>query len=344
MTAFVFRELGRDESFDPLTLSPDTSFTQARFYRQWQEGLGRYVRRYLVSRGDKTVAYFQIVLYPLAFGKQYAYVPYGPVIGDFSEDFMLALKTKIKNIARKNNVVFVRMDFTPPPKSIDQKKIIEKVFRKSHLVTYHSAYFQPRLEWFLDLNISEEDILRNMPKNGRYSIHLAEKKGVTTEIISADFNKYFDDFYRLMSITASRNGFSLHSRAYYQNIFNHLDASYAYMVIARYQGEILVADVIIHYGHIANYVYGSSSNEHRQIAPTYLAQWSSICHAKKLGLAHYNFGGIASGDIYKGWEGLTAFKKKFGGREVRHSDFFDVVTQPFWYFVYNVRKGMKRRF
>jgi lipid II:glycine glycyltransferase (peptidoglycan interpeptide bridge formation enzyme) len=77
--------------------------------------------------------------------------------------------------------------------------------------------------------------------------------------------------------------------------------------------------------------------------PTYLAQWKAITHAKKIGCVDYDFGGIANDNkMYKGWEGLTAFKKKFGGREVRHSDFFDVVVQPFWYHLYNLRKLLKK--
>jgi hypothetical protein len=38
----------------------------------------------------------------------------------------------------------------------------------------------------------------------------------------------------------------------------------------------------------------------------------------------------------------TIFKKKFGGKEIAHSDFFDVVVNPFWYHLYNFRKRIKK--
>jgi lipid II:glycine glycyltransferase (peptidoglycan interpeptide bridge formation enzyme) len=58
-----------------------------------------------------------------------------------------------------------------------------------------------------------------------------------------------------------------------------------------------------------------------------------------LGCQYFNFGGITTIDQpNKGWEGLTNFKKKFGGEEVRHSDFFDLVVNPLIYWLYNLRK------
>ena len=40
-------------------------------------------------------------------------------------------------------------------------------------------------------------------------------------------------------------------------------------------------------------------------------------------------------------DSLTTFKKKFGGREIVHSDFYDVVVKPLWYRLYNFRKRVK---
>jgi lipid II:glycine glycyltransferase (peptidoglycan interpeptide bridge formation enzyme) len=74
-----------------------------------------------------------------------------------------------------------------------------------------------------------------------------------------------------------------------------------------------------------------------------LSHWEAIRYAKKLGCDYYNFGAVSSEeDSYKGWDGLTVFKKKFGGQEMVHSDFFDVVSNPFWYRIYNLRKLIKK--
>jgi lipid II:glycine glycyltransferase (peptidoglycan interpeptide bridge formation enzyme) len=181
-----------------------------------------------------------------------------------------------------------------------------------------------------------------MHEKTRYSVRLAMKKGVITEIVRSDFEKYFEVFYDLMSGTAKRNGFSLHQKNYYQNIFKNLQSGNAYLVVARYKEKILVIKLILRYGQVAYSVFSGSSNDHRDLRPTYLVQWVAISEAKRLGHNFYNFGGISSGKIYQGWDGLTVFKKNFGGMEITHSNFFDIIVQPFWYYLYNFRKLIKR--
>jgi len=336
---FEFREIGNEENFDPNNICVNAPFTQASFYGDWQKSLGRAVKRFLVNDGDKIIAYFQLIKYPLLFDKSYFYIPYGPVIKDFSEDFFANLKNELTRIAKTEGAVFVRLDFTPPVSN----SILLKFFTKAPFYTYHSAYFQPRIEWFLDLDKSENELLMAMHEKTRYSIRLAERKGTTAEIIIGDFEKYFEIFYELMLETSKRNGFSLHQKNYYKNIFQNLHKINAYLSIAKYGQKVLAIDLIIVFGKVANYVFGGSSNDERNRMPTYLAQWKAICHAKKLNCDYYNFGGISDENkIYKGWEGLTNFKKKFGGKKIIHSDFFDIVVNPFWYYLYNFRKLVKK--
>ena len=339
MNNFEIREIGNGENFDPSIFCENVPFTQAVFYGDWQKNLGRIVKRFLVSSDKEIIAYFQIIKYPLLLGKSYFYIPYGPVTKDFSDDFFAYIKQELKKIAKTENIVFVRLDFTPPIPN----NTLSKFFTKAPFYTYHSAYFQPRSEWFLGLEKSENEILMEMHEKTRYSIRLADKKEITAEIITEDFEKYFEIFYELMLGTAKRNGFSLHKKDYYINIFQNLSKTNSYLSIAKYGEKILAIDLIIIFGKIANYVFGGSSNEERNRMPTYLAQWKAICRAKQLGCDYYNFGGIATKNkIYKGWDGLTIFKKKFGGKEITHSDFFDVVVSSFWYHLYNFRKLIKK--
>ncbi|MEK7596614.1 MAG: hypothetical protein AAB450_00665, partial [Patescibacteria group bacterium] len=79
MENFVFRELGKDELFDPLTICSTTPFTQAQFYGEWQKSLGREVKRFIVSSNEKLVVYLQAIEYPLICNKSYFYIPYGPI-------------------------------------------------------------------------------------------------------------------------------------------------------------------------------------------------------------------------------------------------------------------------
>jgi lipid II:glycine glycyltransferase (peptidoglycan interpeptide bridge formation enzyme) len=338
MNKFKIKEINDSEDFDPSILCQNTPFTQAGFYGDWQKALGRVVRRFLISKDSEVIGYFQIIKYPLIFQKHYLYIPYGPVIKDFSEDLLKEIKEELKKIAKSENAVFVRLDFTPPISNT----ILSRLFTKSFFCTYHSAYFQPRTEWFLGLEKSENEILMDMKQNTRYSIKQAQKREIVTDIITKDFEKYFEIFYELMLGTAKRNGFSLHKKDYYENIFKNLSQKNSYLIIAKYGEKILVVDVIIVFGKIVNYVFGCSSNEERDRLPTYSAQWKAICYAKEIKCDYYNFGGIATENkIYKGWDGLTFFKKKFGGKEVEHSIFFDIIINHPFYYLYNLRAFLK---
>jgi len=114
MKQFKFREIGKEEDFDPNNLCDNVPFTQARFYGDWQKKLSRIVRRFLVYSDEEIVAYFQLIKYPLLLGKSYFYIPYGPVVKNTSENLFANFKQELKQIAKIEKAVFVRLDFTPP--------------------------------------------------------------------------------------------------------------------------------------------------------------------------------------------------------------------------------------
>lgn len=338
MSKYTLQEIQKNDSFDPTTLCEKTPFTQAPFYGDWQEHLGRTVRRFLILREEKVVAYFQTVSYPLPLKKTYVYIPYGPITKDTSDDFFAFLKKNIKHIAKEERAVFARIDITP----LVPNKTLGTFFTSAPHYTYQSACFQPRTEWFLNIEKSEEELLADMHKKNRYAVHCADRKGVVSEIVTSDFGTYFDTFYTLLQETAQRNHFHLHEKSYYKHIFENPPKD-TYLSVAKFEDTILAIGLTVVFGKTANYIFAGSCDQERDRMPSYAVQWSAIRHAKSIGCSFYNFGGITTEDErVKDWSGLTRFKKRFGGEEVRHSDFFDVVIQPFWYILYNLRKLCKK--
>lgn len=338
MNTYTLHEIEKDDPFDPATLCEKTPFTQASFYGDWQTHLGRKVRRFLILREKKTVAYFQMVSYPLLLKKTYVYIPYGPITKDTSDEFFAFLKKKLKRLAKEENAVFVRLDITP----LVPNKTLGTFFTSAPHYTYQSACFQPRTEWFLNIENSEEELLGDMHKKNRYAINAAERKEVVGEIVTENFMEYFDTFYSLLEETASRNHFHLHEKSYYQYIFEHPPKD-TYLSIAKFEDTILAIGLTVVFGKTANYIFAGSCDQERDRMPSYAVQWTAIRHAKNIGCSFYNFGGITTEDEHvKDWSGLTRFKKRFGGEEVRHSDFFDVVAQPVWYLLYTLRKLCKK--
>jgi peptidoglycan pentaglycine glycine transferase (the first glycine) len=335
MQPYTIKELGETDAFDPQGICDHVSFTQADFYGGWQRQLGRTVTRFIINRGTETVAYFQMIRYPLLSKYTYLYIPYGPVTSDTSNAFFVFLKQELEKIAQAQRAVFVRLDVTPPT----AQATLSTHFTKAPRATYHAAYFQPRVEWCLSLKQSEEELYNGMHEKTRYSVRTADKRETTTEIVTKDFDRHFDDFYTLMTITANRNKFHLHSKAYYKVIFDSLKEIGAFLSIASFGGQPLVIEVCIPFAGVVHHVFGCSSNEERTRMPAYAAQWAAIRYARSRGYDAYNFGGIATVELpHTGWDGLTLFKKRFGGYQVMHSDFFDVVCNPILYYAYVLRK------
>jgi lipid II:glycine glycyltransferase (peptidoglycan interpeptide bridge formation enzyme) len=340
MDRYTFQEVNDEQDVDLLSIRKDTPYTQTTFYGKWQEKLGGTARSYLMYHGDKVVAYFQTIKYPLARGKSYVYIPYGPVVKEYSNDLIASIKRKLKELAKEQKAAFVRLDFTPTAPS----DILGKHFKKSPIYTYHGAILQPRTEWFLELGRTEDELIADVQRKTRWAIRASVRQGVTSEIVTTNFGKYFDDFYRLMAETSKRNGFGLHPKRYYAAIFDDLDkVKGSYLSVARYKNKVLIINVILVYGDIAMYMFSGSSSEERDRNPSYQALWKAVCHAKQVGCRYYNFGGVSTdSDAHKAWDGLTAFKKKFGGHEVTHSDFYDLVIDPVWYRIYTARRLIKQ--
>ena len=349
---FEFREVQSEREYKPLTINDTAPFTQAWFFGEWQETMGRKVRRFEIIKDFEAIGFFQIIKYHLIFSKNFLYIPHGPIIKEnIGSDFLKIFSEKIGQIAKEENAIFVRFDFFPPSTLLRIDGERSRTIKKVPSYGYQSSYFQPKYEWVLTIDKPENELLGNMHPKNRYNIRLAENKGVAIKIIENDFEKYFGDFYKLLKKTARRNNFNLHPKSYYQNIFSAIGGSAsggktyeenknAFLIIAKYENKILLVNLIFLYGATAYFVFGGSSDEHKNLMFSHLAQWESIKEAKKRGFKIYNFGGVDESGSYETYGGISIFKKRFGGKIFEHSDSYDIVLKPFWYYLYNLRKWL----
>lgn len=337
-------EVKTEKEFNPLLARKNAPFTQAWFFGEWQTEAKREVRRFLIQEKDKLVAVIQAVRYSLPFGKSYIYIPYGPVLTkDLDEKTVVFLKKSLKQAFDDEKTIFIRLDFFPTVQE-KSEKILKRHFKRSLISSYRGSYFQPRADRVIDLKNPENDIFLGMETKARYNIRLAEKKGVAVKIISKGFLNYFEDFYSLMKETSERDGFGLHPREYYENIFNSAEKyRNAFISLAFYRDELLAANFVLLYGETAFFLLGASSSYHRELMPSYLCQWRSIKAAAGFGFSYYSFGGISHKGLNKSWEGISIYKKKFGGFVKEYSAFYDLTVKPFWYYLYILRKAFSSR-
>ena len=335
---YELREISIEDVFDASSVFPHAHFTQSKVYARVQTASGREVKCFCVYKNNVVVGYFQYIVFPLFGTLTYAYIPYGPLIILNQDGLVVFIKDSITKIARTERFVFMRLDFDPILTKKDETN-----FFKAPKKSYKGVVFQPRNEWVLPVQKSNEELLHGMHEKTRYSIRTAEKREVTTEIITEDFQDYFEIFYTLMSDNARRNGFYLHPKQYYQNYFNAIKyIPHASLVLAKYQTDILCMYMFVPYADTVHYIFGASSYHEKNRMPTYAAHFKAMQYVRECGYAYYNFGGIESGaDMSLGMRSLTAYKKKFGGKTIVHGGFYDIVTGWGWYFLYIIRKWIK---
>jgi len=271
---------------------------------------------------------------PLPKGFCWLYCNRGPTSTKTLESFF----NEVKKIAKRENATFLRIE--PPIYSNTQKaENYEKVAKNLKFIPAHASH-QPEYTLIINLAQTEEDILKNMKQKGRYNIRLAKKKGVVVQE-----SKNATRFYEILQETTQRDGFIPHNKKFYQIMLDTLEPfGMAKLYEAKYKGQVIAGLLATFYDKTATYYYGASSNIHRNVMAPYLLQWHAIKEAKELGFTHYDFLGIAPPNNKKHpWEGVTSFKKKFGGETVRYVKAKEFAFKPFWYWLFRLIKKIKRR-
>jgi peptidoglycan pentaglycine glycine transferase (the first glycine) len=199
---------------------------------------------------------------------------------------------------------------------------------------------QPWRTLLIDLSGGEEKILARMKQKTRYNIHLAERKGVTV--------RSMDDlggFYEMIQETGRRDGFSVHSRKYYETVYNIFKSQdQALLLQAEFEGRPLAGLMAFAQGRRAWYFYGASNDEERSRMPTYLLQWEAMRWAIHRGCCEYDLWGVPDEEESvleeefstrsDGLWGVYRFKRGFGGKLVRSAGAWHRVYNPLLYQLY----------
>jgi lipid II:glycine glycyltransferase (peptidoglycan interpeptide bridge formation enzyme) len=188
-----------------------------------------------------------------------------------------------------------------------------------------------------------------MKQKTRYNVRLAGRKGVT---VRPGDEGDLPAFYRLMETTAQRDGFGIHTQAYYEAAHRlFVPSGQGNLLLAEYDGQLLAGLVVLAaaHGRAACYMYGASSDAHRNLMPTYLLQWEAMLWAREQGCRVYDLWGVPDENEdrleaeFKGrsdglW-GVYRFKRGFGGRLARSIGAWDLVYSPLRYWLYATAVG-----
>ena len=207
---------------------------------------------------------------------------------------------------------------------------------------------QPQRTLLVDLRGSEDEILSRMKQKTRYNIRLASRKGVVVKP-STDLTS----FYRLMLSTGERETFGVHSLDYYQQAYDHFaPRRECQLLTAEYEGEMLAALMVFARRNQSWYFYGASSDQQRNLMPTYLLQWEAMRWAREQGCTQYALWGVHNEDEetleneftgrQDGLWGVYRFKRGFGGQLKRALGPWDRVYRQNLYYFYQISAKIVR--
>lgn len=272
-----------------------------------------------VSFGGET-AYGTVQSLPLV--GSYLYIArYDGVV---TEDFLRVLR----GVASENGCGWVRMD-VPSPEALQGVDVGAARLEKA------PSNMQP-IENFIVPIGGETDLLAGMKSKTRYNVRLAQKKGVEVSVSTAgdeDFSQGLDAFFAMVEATAQRKGVRFHKKAHYAAMFAALPPDVITLYVARYEGEVVAANIMTFYVGVATYLHGATSDNHRNVMAPFLLQYRAMQDAQERGCAFYDFGGYFSETSDIGKEGISRFKKGFSPHTLPHvsGGTWDVVISPVRY-------------
>ncbi len=265
-----------------------------------------------------------MVKYSLGAGLTYWYAPRGVIYNkQLSDNDRITTENYLYLETKKIDPAAVFMRIEPAT------AIAENIFGCKKTID-----LQPKQTLILDINKSEAELLQEMHHKTRYNVNLAVKKVV---IIKEGDLSDFPEFWRLMSLTGTRDDFRLHSEEHYRHLLS-IGSDVIKFYFAVYEGRNIAAGIFYFWGDKATYLHGASDNEFRNVMAPYLLQWTVIKQAKKEGFRYYDFYGINEDK----WPGVTRFKQGFGGRVENYLGTHDIVFRPGLYCGYGLIRKLKR--
>ena len=274
---------------------------------------------------------------------QICYIPRGPLLDWADENLRKRVINDLCLYAREHKAIFLKMDpdlvignGIPGQKGSEENELGIKVREQIQNEDWHFSpdQIQFRNTVWIDLTLSENDLLMKMKQKTRYNIRLAGRKGVKVRLATEED---FSLLYRMYVDTSIRDGFIIRPKEYYLWVWNKfIKADMAKALIAEVDDEPVAGLFLFYLGKKAWYLYGMSTLKHRQKMPNYLLQWEAIKLAKSLGCEVYDLWGAP--DYFNEndhmW-GVFRFKIGLGGRVVRTIGAWDYTSLPFWYSAYH---------
>lgn len=263
-----------------------------------------------LKENDEIIAAMSILTVEAVPGKKLAYATRGPVCDATDVSLVSRLYDEAEACLNDDNIFLLRTD----PEVYFDETLIASYESKGFLIRNSNVNphrtIQPRLNMRLTMTgKTEDDLLAEFHRKTRYNIRLSKRKGV--EVTNSREPEAVKAFYETHVIMSERQGITYRPFEYFERVMEAY-GEHARIYLASFEGEILAGALCISYGKTTWYMYGGSTNAHRNLMPNYLMQWEMIKWGLEQGMTYYDFGGIFEIDES---DGLYKFKSGFVGAD-----------------------------
>jgi lipid II:glycine glycyltransferase (peptidoglycan interpeptide bridge formation enzyme) len=291
------------------------SFLQATPWGVVKRPNGWRSARIVVDAPSGPVGAQVLVRHPRPLPKGFGYAARGPIAtGPLDADALGAFTEAVRRAAAGLGIAHLRMD----PELEDPDGLIASTLRK--LGWKPAPEIQPSSTRVIDLTRTEDELLADLRKKTRQSLHKAQDDG--TNVISAGAER-LPDFHATLAGTMDRVGLPFRSVRFFRDLWDaYAPAGQAMLLLAETpEGEVVSGTFLVGWGTTIVALYGGTNAEGRKRNSKYLVNWEAFRRAKAAGYERYDLWGLPN-------EGIAYFKAGWGGREVHYVGAWDLVVDP----------------
>lgn len=335
-----------------LVAQPRPHLLQSYEWGELNKYLGGQIYRLGAMQDERLIGVMLIVVNPVplpasmrAVHLNWLYCARGPFVEHPDSPALAPLIEYAHKVARREHAVVLRLE----PNIADDDPRMDEWMAAYHKLGFHDNAISVhiRRSWVLDIRPTAEQLLSDFKTTWRQNVRSAERKGVIIREASTDAD--FDTYYALLKMTSERDDFFIHDKDYHREILRHFRSKGdAVLFLAEHEGEAIAAKMLIRFGDWCWDMYGASSNQKRNLKPTYLLQYRCLLWAKERGCSYFDFRTIP--EILEPGEemwGVYEYKKGFGGFSRLNILTQDYVYRPFiynaWHKVAEARRAQRRK-
>ena len=309
-----------------------THIIQSWEWGEFRKKIGLDLVRLGHFESNKMVSSYQLTFHIVPFLKQQiGYFPKGPMPDKRMVEALFSL-------GQRKNAAFIKIE---PNVIVNQKPETRTQLQNLGLIQSKKSLFT-KYNFLIDLARSEEQLLAAMHPKTRYNIGIAQKKGV--EVYESTKQEDFEIYLKLYFETTKRQKYFGHTPTYHKLAWETLVPNkMARVLIAKYEGQPLVAWMLLNFGDTLYYPYGGSSTEHKEIMASNLVAWEAIRLGKKMGFCIFDMWGALAPDAKENnpWYGFHRFKAGYGGQHVEYVGTYDLVLKPSFYNALNLADKLR---